>query len=254
MIDEPLARGSSWIHALDPRVRLLVCLLLSLIAAVSQGMGSPLLILTGGLLCTVTARPPVGLVWKRACAVNAFIVFLWLVVPMTAPGEPIGRVFGFGISREGVHLALLVTVKANAVFFCVLSLLATIPAPALGQAMTNLGVPDKFCFLFLFTYRYLYVIAEEYERLATAARLRGFVAATDMRTYRTYAALVAMVLVKSFDRSQRVYQAMLLRGFAGRFPSLGHDRAGRRDAVFLTLALGLAAAAVWLEYVWRTHG
>ena len=120
--------------------------------------------------------------------------------------------------------------------------------------MTHLGVPDKFCFLFLFTYRYLYVIAEEYERLATAARLRGFVAATDMRTYRTYAALVAMVLVKSYDRSQRVYQAMLLRGFAGRFPGLGHDRAGRRDAVFLMLVLGLAVAAIWLEYARRAHG
>ena len=70
--------------------------------------------------------------------------------------------------------------------------MATIPAPALGRALASLRVPDKFSFLFLFTYRYLHVIAEEYGRLSTAARLRGFAPATNRHTYRTYAALVAM--------------------------------------------------------------
>ncbi len=134
---------------------------------------------------------------------------------------------------------------------CVLSLAATIPAPALGRALTALRVPAKFSFLFVFTYRYLHVIAEEYGRLVTAARLRGFVPATNRHTYRTYAALVAMVLVKSHDRAQRVYQAMLLRGFAGTFPSLDRFRAGHRDAAFLILAASLAVLAAVLDHLGR---
>jgi cobalt/nickel transport system permease protein len=252
VIDEPLARGTSPIHGLDARFRLLACLLLSLPAALAQSLAAPLAILGLGLLLTALSRAPLGVVLRRTAAVNVFILFLWLFVPACTPGEPVWEGFGLVVTREGIHLALLATVKANAVFFCVLSLLATIPAPALGRAMTALGAPAKFSFLFVFTYRYLHVIAEEYGRLVTAARLRGFVPATDIRTYRTYAALVAMVLVRSYDRSQRVYQAMLLRGFSGTFPSLDRFRAGWTDIVFLGLIALMAIAAAYFDWTARS--
>ncbi len=94
------------------------------------------------------------------------------------------------------------------------------------------------------------MIAEEYGRLATAAKLRGFVPATNWHTYRSKAALVAMVLVKSFDRSQRVYQAMVLRGFTGTFPSLDGLSACRRDAVF---GMCVIVALAWL-WGWNCGG
>jgi len=251
MIDEPLARGTSSIHSLDPRFKLVACLALSLVAALAATPAAAGLVLVCGLFLTIAARPSWRVVWGRFVAVNAFVLFLWFVLPFTAPGEAGWRLFGFTATREGVALASVITVKTNAIFFCIVSLVATIPVPALGRAMTALHVPAKFSFLFLFTYRYLHVIAEEYARLATAARLRGFVPATDARTYRTYAALVAMVLVRSFNRSQRVYQAMLLRGFHGEFPSLDRFAARRGDMVFLSLCLVVSAAAGALDFVLR---
>jgi len=251
MIDEPLAWGTSSIHSLDPRFKLVACLALSVVAALAATPAAAGLVLVCGLFLTIAARPSWRVVWGRFVAVNAFVLFLWFVLPFTAPGEAGWRLFGFTATREGVALASVITVKTNAIFFCIVSLVATIPVPALGRAMTALHVPAKFSFLFLFTYRYLHVIAEEYARLATAARLRGFVPATDARTYRTYAALVAMVLVCSFDRSQRVYQAMLLRGFHGTFPSLDRFAARRGDVVFLSLCLVVSAAAGTLDFVLR---
>ncbi|MYL82126.1 cobalt ECF transporter T component CbiQ [Desulfovibrio aerotolerans] len=249
MIDEHFAGGTSPIHALDPRYRLAACLLLSLVAALARTPQTPLLILGAGLVLTVLSGVSAKLVLRRAAAVNLFIIFLWLFLPVSTPGMPLWQGLGLTVTREGVALAGLVTLKANAVFLCVLSLMGTIPAPALGRALTALGAPAKFSFLFVFTYRYLHVIAEEYGRLVTAARLRGFVPATDGRTYRTYAALVAMVLVRSYDRSQRVYQAMLLRGFTGVFPCLDRFAAGRRDVLFLGCVVALAAGAVWIEWL-----
>ena len=249
MIDELFAGGTSAIHALDPRCRLAACLLLSLVAALARNPQTPLLILGAGLVLIALSGVSAKLVLRRAAAVNLFIIFLWLFLPVSTPGMPLWQGLGLTVTQEGVALAGLVTLKANAVFLCVLSLMATIPAPALGRAMTALGAPAKFSFLFVFTYRYLHVIAEEYGRLVTAARLRGFVPATDRRTYRTYAALVAMVLVRSYDRSQRVYQAMLLRGFTGVFPCLDRFAAGRRDVLFLGCVVALAAGAVWIEWL-----
>jgi cobalt/nickel transport system permease protein len=255
MIDEPLTRGTALIHLLDPRVKLLACAGLSLAAALAGTMAAPLAVLAVGGVLTGLARPSWRVVLTRLGAVNAFVAFLWLVVPVTAPGEAITHLGALAVTRQGVTLAGLITLKTNAIFLCVLSLVATTPVPALARAMGELGVPAKFSFLFLFTYRYLHVIAAEYGRLATAARLRGFVPATNRHTYRAYAALVAMVLVRSYDRSFRVYEAMLLRGFTGRFPSLARFSAGRRDAVFAVAMVVSVGGAVLLECWWgRLYG
>lgn len=263
MIREPLAGIDSIIHRLDPRVRLAACVVLSLVAALAREAAAPLLILGFGLACTLLARPPWAHVLRQALAVNVFIALLWLLLPFTTPGPvlehplalPLNLQLNFQVSQEGLRLAGLITLKSNAVFLCVLALLASIPVTALGQAMTALGVPAKLAFLFIFTYRYLHVIAEEYARMRDVAALRGFAPATNRRTYRTYGALVAMVLVRGHDRAQRVYQAMLLRGFQGSFPSLHRFHYRPTDTRFLGLAAAVALAALGLEmHFGAVHG
>jgi len=255
MIDEPLARGDTLVHVLDPRAKLVVCLALSLVAALAATPAAPLVILTVGAVLTLLSRPPWRILLARVGTVNAFVLFLWLVLPITAPGTPWLRFGGLTVTWEGLALAGLITLKTNAIFLCILSLVSTTSAPALARSMRVLRIPDKFSFLFLFTYRYLHVIAEEYGRLVTAARLRGFVPGTNRRTYRCYAALVAMVLVKSFDRSQRVYQAMLLRGFTGTFPSLARFSPGPGDVAFVLAMVAVLGGALGLDCWWgRGHG
>jgi len=59
---------------------------------------------------------------------------------------------------------------------------------------------------------------------------------------------LAMVLVNSFDRSSRVYQAMVLRGFQGRFVSVVRFKARRRDALFAFLWLTATAGLVLMDF------
>ena len=63
------------------------------------------------------------------------------------------------------------TLKSNAILLAFLALVTTMDSPTMGHALDRLGVPSKLVFLFLFTYRYLHVIADEWQRLTTAARL-----------------------------------------------------------------------------------
>jgi cobalt/nickel transport system permease protein len=53
-----------------------------------------------------------------------------------------------------------------------------------------------------------------------------------MHTYKTYAYLVGMLIVKSYDRSQKIYNAMLCRGFMGKFPIVSHFELKRADLFF----------------------
>jgi cobalt/nickel transport system permease protein len=73
------------------------------------------------------------------------------------------------------------------------------------------------------------VIREEYHRLINAMKMRGFKPRTDMRTYRAYSYLVGMLLIRSFNRSKRILQAMRCRGFKGKFYILHHYEMKRYD-------------------------
>jgi cobalt/nickel transport system permease protein len=52
--------------------------------------------------------------------------------------------------------------------------------------------------------------------------VRAFRPKSNMHTYKTYAYLVGMLIVRSYDHSQRIYNAMLCRGFTGKFPIITH--------------------------------
>jgi cobalt/nickel transport system permease protein len=179
--------------------------------------------------------------------VNLFTAFLWVFVPLSAPGQALFHLGPLAYTREGAALALLLTLKINAAFLAVTALVASIAPPELGCALQALGLPEKLCHLLLMTHRYLFVIQREYQRLFTAARARGFVPRTSGHTYRTFAWLLGMLLVKSWDRAERVHQAMLCRGFTGRFYCLTDLRCRAADVLFVAASLASAAAMVLAE-------
>jgi cobalt/nickel transport system permease protein len=65
-----------------------------------------------------------------------------------------------------------------------------------------------------------------------------------MHTYRTLGNMLGLIFVNSYDRSRRIHEAMLLRGFNGVFHTVAELRAGRRDRLFcvffFTILLGIA--------------
>lgn len=244
MFDEPFAEGASFIHRLDPRARLLSALAGAVCFAVLQSLAAAGAALTLAIALLFLSAPPWGLVLRRLALVNIFILFMWLTVPLTMPGEALWHWGPLSASREGLALMLLISIKCNAIIMLLLTLLASMHFAALGAALEQLRCPPKLVFLFLFAYRYAHVAVAEWRTLHDAARLRGFAPRTSMHCYRTIGYLLGMTFVRGFDRSRRVYEAMLLRGFAGHFQSLESFRASTRDLLFSALllaSLGLIA-------------
>jgi cobalt/nickel transport system permease protein len=69
-----------------------------------------------------------------------------------------------------------------------------------------------------------------------------------MHTYKTYAYLVGMLLVRSSDRAERVRNAMLCRGFSGRFYSLRRFSLKTVDVISLAVMLAFTFALGVLEW------
>ncbi len=237
MIDEPFASGNSLFHKRDARVKLVAAAAISMVLALCSSF------LVAGLGCMVTgtllilSKPNLRLLLKRITTVNIFTFFLLLTLPLTYGGNEMLQFSFLSLSLDGIRMAALISLKTNGILFCFLALLATSTSIQLGHAMEQLGMPRKLSFLFLFSYRQLFVIHQEYQRLQRAAKLRGFVPANSLHTYRTYSHLFGMTLVKSWNRAERVQQAMLLRGFNGNLIPLNQPQPAKADYYFLTLML-----------------
>jgi cobalt/nickel transport system permease protein len=241
MIAEESIIGGSLIQSLDPRVKVVVVFLFSVVVAVSNQF----VVLTTALALSVSivllARLPMRQFVRRVIPVNVFVLFLWVFLPFTVEGSPVFSIGRLAGTREGLLYATQITIKSNAIVVVLIALVSSTSILTLGHAMHELKVPKKIVHLFFFTYRYIHVLHREYVRLVNAMKIRGFRPGTSMHTYRTLAYLVGMLLVRSCDRAQRVHNAMLCRGFTGKLYSLSEFSLKTKDMISLILMLAVIA-------------
>ena len=247
MLQEAFAYGNSFVHQLDPRLRLISACVYSTVVALSYSYQ----VLTAAVLISflgiVLARLPAREITKRIIVLNSFNVLLWIVLPLTFQG-PVAWVLGpLTIYKAGLIMAAQITLKSNAILLIMMALVATMNLSVLGHALNWWHVPDKMVHLLLMTYRYVFLIEQEYQRLIRAARFRGFRPGTSLHTYKTYASIVGMLLVRSAVRADRVQKAMLCRGFKGRFYCLHEFSTGKHEWLFATAMAGITVLLIYFE-------
>ncbi|MFW6457128.1 MAG: cobalt ECF transporter T component CbiQ [Planctomycetota bacterium] len=248
MVCETFAHGSSPVHKLDPRSRIVAGLAFAVMIALSR-----VFVVLGGALAisavlAITARLPLKTTLKRLMGVNVFMLALLLFLPLSVPGETALSLGPLAYSGRGLIRVLRIALKCNAIVLMLTVLLGTMELVELGHALHHLKVPRKLVHILLFTIRYVDLVHHEYRRLRKAMKVRGFRADMSAHTYRSIGHLVGMLLVRSFDRAERVLAAMKCRGFRGDFHVLTRFAFTRRDIVFscaFALTLCLLGGAEW---------
>ncbi len=248
MMDEHFAQGDSLLHRRDPRVKIIAAFLFTLVVAISTHFQVAVSALVLAIILFFLGRLPIADVARRLLIVNSFTLFLWLTLPLTYGGENVTSWGPLNFSHDGIQLALLITIKTNAIIIGLIALLSTSTVASIGHCLEKLGISERLCFLLLFSYRFIFVIYQEYLRLLRSAKMRNFSPGTNLHTYRTYGYLFGMTLVKSWNRSQRVHQAMILRGFRGKLIPLQQHRLQRDDYTFLFSQLICISGLVLLSF------
>jgi cobalt/nickel transport system permease protein len=250
MIEESFSDGDSLIHRMDPRLKVISAILYAFIVALSFRFTTLFTALGFSLLLIVLARLNAQKVAKRLAVVNGLIFFFWFVLPLTFEGKPLFYLGPLAVTREGVILSAQITLKSNAILLAFIPLIASMSIATLGHTMNRLNIPNKIVHLFLLTYRYIFVIYQEYQRLSRSAKIRGFRPGTNAHTYRTYAYLIGMLFVRASARAQRVHQAMLCRGFKGKFYCLHKFSMSLFDwtgAVIMAVAFFILGSMEWTK-------
>jgi|YNPBryantNP2012_1023418.scaffolds.fasta_scaffold04987_4 cobalt/nickel transport system permease protein len=249
MFDPEILDRNHLILRIDPRIKIVSYLILALEISLINSINVILIAVTATLTGILVLRIPIRVFVKKLAQINMFLLFFWVVLPFTYTGNEIFTIYGLSITSEGINYCFLITLKSNCVLLILFLLIGTMSSMDFGHAMISMGVSKKLTFLFLFTWRYLDVMWRELSQMLRALKARNFEPKTNLRTYKTFAFLVAMLLIKAYERSKRIQMAMVARGFQGRYHSLKELQINRCDLIFQGTVLCLAFILGYLEWI-----
>lgn len=238
------------LHRWDPRYKLIALLVLIFaFSSIKSLYLVPVMFAVTGTLF-LSSRLPAAFLLARLRLPGFFLLLMTAVLPFLSGQTPLLALGPLTVKQEGCLDLLLITSK----FLCILTtgviLLGTSPFLTTVRAMRALGLPPLLADMILFSYRYLFDTAEKLKTMQTAMRLRGF-RPRGIKGLLVLASLAGTILVRSYEQSERVYKAMVMRGY-GQDEKTNHRaredfHAGRGDLGGLVVILLIAAALMAAE-------
>jgi cobalt/nickel transport system permease protein len=213
---------SSTLYRFDPRVKLVSTIALVVALSFMKDIAALVVALAFVLGMLAVSRLPIGHFLRVFSLSVPFIAVASAALLLTSGSQP----------------ALAMALRITASVMALLLLVTTTPFFDVLRALRWFHVPYLFCSLLLFTYRYIFVILEELELMNMARRSRGFSLRGNLFSkdiFRTISFTAGMVLVRSYERSKRIYDGLLARGFKGEIHTLSPPRAKPRDLVYVAI-------------------
>jgi cobalt/nickel transport system permease protein len=232
--------GHSRVHALPPQCKLVAQLafVFAVVATPREAFWAFGLYLAVLFAAAAIAEVPVGYLLRRLTIELPFVAFAFFL-PIVGQGERID-VLGLSLSVEGLWGAWNILVKATLGVLASSLLAATTTMAEFLLGFDRLRMPRAFTSIASFMVRYMDVIAEDVRRMRIARQSRGYEGRWIWQA-RAIGQTAGALFIRSYERGERVYLAMLSRGYAGAMPDLGERRADRGDWL---RALALPAVAL----------
>lgn len=226
------------VHRLDARLRLTGAFAaILIIVSEPRGQLEPFIIYALFMVGLVwLSRIPWRFILSRCLIVAPFILISAAFYPISLLWDR-EALATMGITGQ-IMVALSIMTKAFLSVAMITMLVSTGRFHDLLHGMRRMKMPRLVGVLSAMMYRYIFIIYDEALRTTRAreSRTPGKLTTGKIQTYGSQA---SMIFLRSWDRSQMVYQAMLSRGFTGEFPVMNKQPLRLNDILFVVLFIGL---------------
>jgi cobalt/nickel transport system permease protein len=234
---DQLSYQDTCLHRLDSRVKVIATMLF-LFTVVSfpkyEVMALFPFFLFPVLLMTI-GEIPILFILKKILLVSPFALFIGIFNPLLDT-TTVAVIAGIPVSAGWISFTAIM-LKFSLTISAAILLIATTSFPGVCHALRQLGFPSLFTSQLLFLYRYIFVLMEEAMRITRARDMRSFGRrGTEMKVF---VRLIGILFLRTVDRAERIYYAMLSRGFQGDILSLKQSHIKASDLAFLTVTISL---------------
>lgn len=238
--------NQSRIHDLDPRVKVLITVLFILSNALLPDGSWPAFALAWLLLLWENDQSGLGLGFTLK---RSFVALPFALVAISAIFSPQGLPLanwdlGFITlipTDQGLIRFISILIRSWLSVQAAILLVATTQFPDLLHALEHLRLPRTLTTIIAFLFRYLFVLTNEVFRIlrareARSARLPGVKGGGTLSwRIKTTGSMAGQLFLRSYERSDRIYQAMISRGYAGHIRTLNPHHLRRGDWLFLLM-------------------
>lgn len=227
-----LALRQTPVHRLDPRAKILttLCFIVCVVSFDHYQISALMPFVIYPVVLMAVGDLPCGYILRKIILVIPFALLVGLFNPIFDRHVlmQIGSldIWGGWISCISILVRAILTVSAAII------LVAITGFPAICEALEKLKMPQAFAVQLLFLYRYIFVLTDEGVRTARARQLRSF--GKRGLSIRHFGSLVGHLLLRTWERAERIHMAMLARGFAGEIHTTRRrSRFGRDEMLFM---------------------
>lgn len=175
-----------------------------------------------------------------ALTILATQVFLYGSTPVFSIELPGVRLYGYW---EGLQRGLIMMFRVLAGISTVLFLTMSTSFNKLLYAAGWFRLPGALLEVLTITYRYIHVLAEETSAVRNAQKMRlGY--SSPGRAVRSLGSLSGITIIKTIDKSERLYRAMKSRGYNGQRISTHHSAQFAKSDLVAAACLALAAGTM----------
>ena len=248
VFSELFAHKKTLVTGIEPRTKIIFVAIGLLINLLSPTVYTPLAIATVSLVTLLALRiPPKLLILRLAMPlVMAMVVLVTQIFFYGATPLFTLSIWGLNLAgyQEGLAHGFLIMWRVLAGVSLILLLTMSTPAHRLFLAANWFKVPPIFIELALLVYRYIFVLMEEVAVMKDAQKVRlGY--GNWNRSMKSLGILGGSLILRAYDRAERVFAAMLVRGYTGDATAGYQQEFGKRDYLAAS-CLGLALAVFYL--------
>ncbi|MGW8251769.1 MAG: cobalt ECF transporter T component CbiQ [Anaerolineales bacterium] len=259
---DPYRHRPSSIHQLDPRVKLVITIAFIFTTALVPVGAWPIYILLLAIIISaiMLSELGIGYVWGRAVLAFPFVLAA-LPVIFTAPGPSLAQIpvgpWTITISAAGLERFISIALKSWISVQAAIVLAASTPFPDLLVAMRAIRIPRLLVSIFSLMWRYLFILADEALRLTRARAARsGEADIPGLKTggslswrARVTGGMAGSLFLRAFERSDRIYMAMLSRGYDGEIRSLPLPELTKPQIFALAAALAVLVLLLLISFL-----
>ena len=240
------------IHRVDPRFKIIVSFMMLLSIVLTPNSRFIDYALFAPLIATmiIVSKIPIGAVLRRMMVIIPLVCLIAVSLPFTVPGPAIAKfhfIIPLTLSETGLTQFAAVVIKATLAVWIMTLLTTTTRFRDLIAGMQKLHLPSIFTSILGFMYRYIFLFIDEAEHINIGRASRSFGRHPWLKM-KGFGWMLSSLFVRSFERGERIYQAMCARGFEGDYQTLTIMRATTRDWIFSIILVACIILIKWIGY------
>ncbi len=248
--------GSGFLFSLDTRVKWVGVFVIAFVILSIPIFTWAVYILLFSILMTlsISSQMPLRQIFKRTLLIEVPLLFVLIPLPFLNRSIPN---MAFSILGVTIHLSLtellrvgVLMLRSWLIIFTMVLFTMTTSTDELLSSLSALGVPAVLVNIILLMWRYLALFIANSQKMSAARELRSVLSDSDkgkrergkriFRNMQSAGSILGCLFVRAYEQSERVYQAMLLRGFDGTLRSIKNEplQPSQKFQMLFVLVLG----------------